>query len=295
MKKYSYFPGCSLKGLGRAYEESFLAVCKALNIELKELEDWNCCGATAYMAIDEHHAVALATRDLALAETNSTEDLLAPCAGCYLVLNKANKYLAKYPRIGGTVRQALAEEGLKYEGRIKVRHPLEVLLNDVGLEAIQQKIKSSLRGLKVAPYYGCQIVRPYAVFDDQYNPTSMDKLIEATGAKVVEFALKTKCCGGSLTGTLAKVGQEMCFNLLHEMKRRGAQVVATACPLCQFNLEVYQREIAARHKEDVRLPILYFTQLIGLALGLPKKALGLQRQIVAADRIPAECRAENPI
>lgn len=283
--KFTYFPGCSLKGLGKAYDESFLAVCRRLNIELQELEDWNCCGATAYMAVDEHHAVILAARNLALAEKQGPEDIIAPCAGCYLVLNKAEKYLEKYPRLAERVKGALAKEGYTYTGQRKVLHPLDVLVSKVGVEKIKQKITNSLKGLKVACYYGCQIIRPYAVFDDQHDPQTMDNLIACTGAEPIDFPLKTKCCGGSLTGTLSEVGLNLCHALLREMKKRGADVIVTACPLCQFNLDAFQTEICKEHGEDVSLPVLYFSQLLGLALGASPKEVGLQRQIVSPNQV----------
>src|SRR5512137_1558578 len=204
--KLAYFPGCSLKGLGRAYEESLLPVMKHLGVELEELEDWNCCGATAYMAIDEAKACVLAARNLALAEQQGAQSLLAPCAACYLVLNKTKHYFHDYPALKQTMDRALGAVGLKYSGDTPVRHPLDVLINDVGLDAIKQKVRKPLKGLKVASYYGCQIVRPYSTFDDQYNPITMDRLLEAIGCTIVTFPLKTRCCGGSLTGTLPEPG-----------------------------------------------------------------------------------------
>ena len=218
--QYSYFPGCSLKGLGKAYEESFLAVFKALDIQVKELEDWNCCGATAYMSVDEIDASRLAARNLCLAQKEGM-DLIAPCAGCYLVLNKSKQYIKKYPHIDNTVEAALDNIGLKYEGGVEVRHPLDVLTKDIRLQALKEKIKRPLKNLKVACYYGCQIVRPFSVFDDQHNPTTMVNLMSAAGASVVNYPLKTKCCGGSLTGTIPDVGQRLCYILLKEIKKRG--------------------------------------------------------------------------
>src|SRR5512133_2353544 len=277
--KLSYFPGCSLKGLGRAYEESLLPVMRHLGVELEELDDWNCCGATAYMAIDEAKACVLAARNLALAEKSGNRQVLAPCAACYLVLNKTRHYFHDYPQMKETMDRALAAVDLKYSGDTPVRHPLDVLLNDVGLEAIRQKVKVPLRGLKVACYYGCQIVRPYATFDDQYNPTSMDRLMEALGASVVRYPLKTKCCGGSLTGTVPEAGIRMVYILHHEAQKRGADCLATVCPLCQFNLDGYPSHVRSEYG-DVMVPAVYFTQLMGLAFGLPEKELGLQRSAV---------------
>jgi heterodisulfide reductase subunit B2 len=232
--KLSYFPGCSLKGSGRAYEESLLPVFQALGVELEELDDWNCCGATAYMSVSDDAAYVLAARNLALADQKK-QDLVAPCSACYLVLNKCQHAAADYPNVATQIREAVQRDGLTFRGTTKVRHPLDILINDIGLDAIKKRVTHPLKGFKVAPYYGCQIVRPFATFDDQHNPVTMDKLFKALGAEVVPYPLKTRCCGGSLTGTVTEVGQNMSYVLLREAMRRGANVLATTCPLCQFN------------------------------------------------------------
>lgn len=284
--KYLYFPGCSLKGLGRAYEESLLPVMRHLGVELMELDDWNCCGATAYMSVDEQEASVLATRNLAIAEKAGPFDLLTPCSACYLVLNKAKHNIADFPQIADTVHRALNAVQLSYKGTTVVRHPLDVLFHDVGVEAIKQKVVRPLTGLKVAPYYGCQVVRPYATFDEAWNPVTMDKILAALGAEIVHYPLKTKCCGGSLTGTVPKAGLRMCYILLKEAVRRGADCIATICPLCQFNLDGYHDQIAQRWGE-ARIPTVYFTQLMGLAFGLDPKQLGLNRHFVPLKPLPA--------
>ena len=284
--KYSYFPGCSLKGLGRAYEESLLPIMKHLGVELRELPDWNCCGATAYMAVDEAKACVLAARNLALAEKTG-QQMMAPCAACYLVLNKTKHYFHDYPKMRAKIDLALAEVGLAYTGDTPVRHPLDILINDMGLEAIKLKVSRPLTGLKVVPYYGCQIVRPYSTFDDQYNPTSMDRLLEALGATVLRYPLKTKCCGGSLTGTVPEAGIRMVYILLNEARKRGADCIATVCPLCQFNLDAYHAKVAAEYG-PVSIPTVYFTQLMGLAFGLPSASLGFQRAAVSFAWRPEE-------
>jgi heterodisulfide reductase subunit B len=280
---YAYFPGCSLKGLGKAYEESFLAVCKALSVSMAELDDWNCCGATAYMSVDEMAAFTLAGRNLAKAEQEG-HDIVAPCAGCYLSMMKANDYIAKYPKVAERVGGALNAIGLKYEGKAKVRHPLDVFVNDIGLDRIKEQVKMPLKGLKVACYYGCQIVRPYSTFDVQHDPQTMDQIVKALGGNPVKYPLKTKCCGGSHTGTIPQVGEQMVYLLLKETKRRGMELIITACPLCQFNLEAYQDRIANEYG-DVTIPVLHFTQLMGLAFGLPEGELGMHRQIVSATEV----------
>ncbi len=282
-----YYPGCSLKSTGRAYEESLLAVCATLGVGLTELQDWNCCGATSYMAIDEVKAFALAARNLALAEEQGkvgpgtpTVDLVAPCAACYLVLAKAQHCLEENKEVGGKITAALAAAQLQYTGRVVMRHPLDLFTNALGLDAIKAQVTKPLTGLKVACYYGCQIVRPYATFDDQYHPMTMDHLVTALGGTPVDWPLKTRCCGGSLTGTVQEVGLRMSYHLLKEARKRGADVLLTACPLCQFNLECYQDPMKALFPDHEPLPVLYFTQLMGLALGLERARLGLQRLFV---------------
>jgi len=284
--KYSYYPGCSLKGLGRAYEESLLAVFKALGVEVAELDDWNCCGATAYMSVDETKAAALAGRNLALAEKQEG-DLMTPCAACYLVLTKTQRRMREYPAVRREVCKALTKAGLPFSDRVKVRHPLDILVNDIGVETIAKHVKKPLHGLKVAPYYGCQIVRPYADFDSQTDPQTMDKLLKAIGAEVVNYPLKTKCCGGSLTGTLPDVGVSLVHALLREARRRGADVISTVCPLCQFNLDCFQDRVSKKY-EKANMPIVYLTQLIGLALGLSDKEIALKRGVVSVEPVLAQ-------
>lgn len=289
--KYSYFPGCSLKGLGRAYEESLLPVMECLGAELKELEDWNCCGATNYMSVDEHKASVLAGRNLAIAEREGPEDLITPCSACYLVLNKTKHNIEDFPEIRDTVETSLRRASLTYTGKTQVRHPLDILVHDIGVDAIKAKVVRPLTGLKVAPYYGCQVVRPYATFDNAWNPTTMDVLLKALGATVLDYPLKTKCCGASLTGTIPEAGLRLTYILLKEAIRRGADVVATICPLCQFNLDAYHDQIARRWA-PAQIPTVYFTQLMGLAFGLPARQLGLNRNFIpfklpAAEAVPA--------
>jgi heterodisulfide reductase subunit B len=267
---------------------------KELGAELEELDDWNCCGATAYMAVDEVKACVMASRNLAIAEKAGHKELLAPCSACYTVLNKTKHYLHESPSVEAVIQTALKQANLTYGGNVPVRHPLDVLVNDIGLDEIKKHVKQPLKGLKVAPYYGCQIVRPYSTFDDQYNPTSMDRLLEAIGCTIVTYPLKTRCCGGSLTGTLPEPGVLCSYILLKEAVKRGANVVATVCPLCQFNLDCYRDKMAAKWGDEtipdpnnpearipvgphLNLPVVYFTQLMGLAFGMSEKELGLHR------------------
>jgi heterodisulfide reductase subunit B len=276
---YLYFPGCSLKATGRAYEESLLTLFRLLDIKLEELEDWNCCGATSYMSIDEEKAFALSARNLALAQKTGKKELLAPCAACYLVLRKTQDYVERYPSMREYVHASLKAANLPIGGTIRTRHPLEVLYNDIGLDRIRSKVVRKWTGGPVACYYGCQAVRPYYEVDKPVDPTRMEELLEAAGITTVKYSLKTKCCGGSLTGTIHKVGVRLNAILLKEAARNGAKAVATLCPLCQFNLDAYQREIRKQTQQNLDMPILYFTQLLGWALGGDARALGLRRSI----------------
>lgn len=277
--KYLYYPGCSLKSSGKLYEDSLLAVFKELGIEVQELEDWNCCGATNYMAINESFAIDITARNLALAEIQGGGELIAPCAACYMGLLKTQNYLATDPELKDKVCRKLTAEGLHCDIKVKVRHPLDVLVNDIGMEAIKKCVKTQLGGVKVACYYGCQLIRPFATFDNAHDPQTMDKITRACGAEPVDWPIKTRCCSGSMTNTMTHIGLSMNFELLKEAKLRGADVILTACPLCQFNLECFQGKISRKFHEDVRIPVMYFSQFMGLAFGLSKKEIGLNRML----------------
>jgi heterodisulfide reductase subunit B len=284
--RYLYFPGCSLEATARSYGVSTKAVCKALDIELEELEDWNCCGATAFYSIDELLALSLAGRNLALAEKG--RDLVVSCSGCYITLEKANATLRDYPALKAQVDEVLAEADLEYQGGVKVRHLLEVLINDVGLEAIKANVKKELRGLRVAPYYGCQIVRPSSGFDHPEFPQSLDRLIEGLGADVTSFPLKSRCCGGPLVVPQEKLALDLIHKLLKSADANGAQCLVTVCPLCQMNLDLYQSKVNSKYKTNYELPILFFTQLVGVAYGLDAKDLGLEMNIISPRKLLAQ-------
>lgn len=277
MNRYLYFPGCSLKGSGAPYEKSLFAVFGALEAELREIPDWNCCGATAYLSVDADMAVTLAARNLALAERMDGADVVAPCSGCYLSLIKAKSMLAEYPEVRERVTGALAKGNLVYQGRTAVRHPLEVLLTDVGPDALRKHVVRPLKHLRVAPYYGCAILRPYPAVPDPQTPHSLEDLCRIVGATPVDYSQKARCCGGMLTSGVQSVGLRLVEILLCEAKTADADVVVTTCPLCQYNLEVYQDRLCKTRGQDIRIPILYFTQLLGMAFGLDDEALGLDQ------------------
>jgi len=285
--KYSYFPGCSLEATARSYGVSTEAVCKALGIELEDLEDWNCCGATAFYSIDELLALSLAARNLALAEKEG-RDLVVSCSGCYISLAKANATLRDYPALKAQVDDVLAEADLEYHGGVKVRHFLEVFINDVGLEVIKGNLKKELKGLKVAPYYGCQMVRPQLGFDHTEFPESMDNLMAALGADIIPFPLKSRCCGGPLIVPQEKLALDLIHKLFRAADANGAQCLVTVCPLCQMNLDLYQSKVNSKYKTNYQLPVLFFTQLVGVACGLDPKGLGLEMNIVSPKKVLAQ-------
>ncbi len=291
--RYAYFPGCSLETIATAYDRSLRVVFAKLGAELAELDDWNCCGATAYMGVAETLALAVCARNLALAE-QAGGDLVAPCSACYLVLQKTNRFLAEQPELKQRVDEALAEGGLSYRGKVRVRHPLDVLVNDIGIERIAQKVVRPLAGAKVAPYYGCQLVRPERGFDDREAPMWMDELFRRCGAEVVDFPAKVRCCGGMLMTTAAPVGRRLSGEILAEAADAGANVLVTTCPLCQMNLEAYQGPVGREIGRPLRVPVVFFTQLLGLALGAGERDVDLHRNLVPLDEgVPAIAEAAH--
>jgi len=278
--EYIYYPGCSLESAGKPYDESLRAVFRALGIGLRELEDWNCCGATMYMSVDEALSMAVSARNLALTEQAGFRDLIAPCSACYTVLVKTNRFLKESPELKTKVDHLLEKVSLKYNLSVKVRHPLDVLVNEVGVEAIASAAKRSLEGVAFAPYYGCQIVRPERGFDDSEFPSALDTLFQRLGAHLVYFPLKTRCCGGMLMTTFPNVCLQLVKDLLECAAENGAECIITTCPLCQVNVEAYQKTVNKRFGTAYEIPVMYFTQLLGHALGCSEKELGLHKNLV---------------
>jgi heterodisulfide reductase subunit B len=286
MKHYSYYPACCSFGQAIAYDMSTMAVAKALDVELIELDDWNCCGSTPYSSIDELGSICCSARNLALAEKRGL-DLVTPCSDCYLMLSKANLFMKEYPEIKSKVAEALAAGGLEYNGTVRVRHILDVFANDVSGEEISSRVKINLTGLKVAPYYGCQVIRPRPSFDDPESPESLERLIKSLGAEPTPFPLKTRCCGGSMIIPEENIALDLIQKLLDNAVSNGADCIVSACPLCQANLDVYQSRINKKFKTKFNIPVLFFTQLMGVALGIDSKALGLEKCIVSAQKVLA--------
>jgi heterodisulfide reductase subunit B len=279
MKKYAYFPGCSLEKLARSYHVSALETARALDVELQELDDWNCCGATAYFHVDELLAYTLCARNLALAEQTKL-DVVAPCSGCYKNMYFARAHLNKDPDLAEHINYALAEDDLKFAGTSEVRHLIDVLVRDVGLEQIKARVRHPLNGVRVAPYYGCQILRPRKDHEDVEQPRFFEDLVAAIGAEPVDYLLKLRCCGGALLLTTREAALSLVRNLLENAVASGAAIIATACPLCQVNLECYQKQVNSEFGTNLSVPVLYFTQLVGLALGIPPDRLGIGSELV---------------
>jgi len=285
--KYAYFPGCAIHSSAKEYAMSANAVNRYLDVELVEIPNWNCCGAIdAVYAYNPLLSISLSARNLALAE-NMKMDIVTLCSACFFTLSRAHNMLRENVDMKGKVDKIINDARLKYEGRVRIRHYMDILANDVGFDKIRQKVTVPLKGLKVAPYYGCLIVRPTGIqrFDDRENPTSMDKVIEALGAEAVYYPDKTRCCGASLVITDEEVMMEMTKGPLLTAKNAQADCIVTPCPMCHFNLDAKQKDIESRFDLDLAIPVLYITQLIGLAFGLPPKELGLNRNVVSPNKI----------
>jgi heterodisulfide reductase subunit B len=280
--KYLYYPGCSLEGTAKEYDLSTRAFLSAAGVEIQELEDWTCCGATAAVAVSELLSLALSARNIALAEkSDDPADLLVPCSACYLNLKKAEMIAGSDPDKKDRINEVLSADGLSYSGRVRVRHLLDVVSQDLGASGIAEKVVRPLTGLTVAPYYGCQCLRPYAVFDNPEEPVSMEPLIRAAGAAVFSWTMGGRCCGASNMTTKPHAGIQLVGSILKAAK--GADVIATVCPMCQMNLEAYQRHASKEFGEDLRISILYLPQLLGMAMGLTAKDVRLDLNLAITD------------
>lgn len=297
--KYSLFPGCSLERNAAAYLQSTLAVAKPLGIEFVEVEDWNCCGATEYIALNKTAAFALVARNLAqAAKLDGLTEMAAPCSACYLNLSKVDSYLRKDARLYKNVSAALAAGGLSYQpGSVKTRHLLDIVVNGIGYDAVGAAVTKPLAGLRVAPYYGCLIVRPGfdPEWDDKEYPTTLDRLMKVLGAEVVDFPMKAHCCGGHMTQISDATGFEMIRRLVKGAADYKADVIVTLCPMCQLNLDAFQPAMNRHFKTSYAMPILYFTQMMGLAFGLDAASLGIGSEFVSAKAALAKIGVEVPV
>ncbi|HEY3425464.1 MAG TPA: CoB--CoM heterodisulfide reductase iron-sulfur subunit B family protein [Negativicutes bacterium] len=278
--KLGYYPGCSLHSTATDYNQSTEAVFKALGMELAELPEWNCCGATAGHSTDRFLALALPLRNLVIAEAEQYNDLVLPCAACYNLIKAADHYVKEGTEEAKQATKELEDiMGSSYSGNINVTHPLEIFSKKENLKAIGEKVKKPLSGLKLAPYYGCLLTRPaYVAFDTVERPTSMDILMEKTGAEVRKWSYKTDCCGGGLTLPRTDAVVEITTNLISAAQRAGADAIVTACPLCQGTLDQRQQQI----KNPI--PVFYFTELLGISFGHPDAKNWMKKHII--DPIP---------
>jgi heterodisulfide reductase subunit B len=279
--KYVYYPGCSASGTSKEAEESLQAAMKALGVEWTELDDWNCCGAAIGIGTSYLLSIALPARNLALAERAESE-LVTGCSRCFLNLIRAIHYTRENAKVHEEVNELLAETGVQYSGKARLRHLLDVIVNDIGLDVVAERVTQPLNGLRVAPYYGCcQGMWTYAQFDSTEDPHCFDQLLATLGAEVTDYPLKTACCGGTLAMSRRSVGAKLIGDLLAAAS--DADCIVTACPLCLFNLNSFQREAGRIKGTHFNIPVLFLTQMMGMAFGLPKKALGLQRNPVPVD------------
>lgn len=272
--KIALFPGCSLEGSSRNFDLSLRRVFGALGRELTELKEWGCCGASSAHAIDRKLFLALNLRNLALAEAQGFEEVLAPCAACYHRLAGANLELTQNPALLDELNR---ETGLNYHGRIKVRNVLDFLTAILRSGALAARVTHPLTGMKVACYYGCLNTRlpRAACFDDRENPVSMDNIVRALGGRALDWSYKTECCGASMFISAESVSAKLVGRILQDAAARGAECIAVACPLCQNNLDTKQQEIREALGIARPLPVLFITQLMGLAFGMSEKELGL--------------------
>jgi len=276
--RYAYYPGCFLHGSSLDYEISVQALCRVLGIELLEIKNWTCCGATHTSTITNELAAGLSARNLIRGDGL---EVTTPCNICYYNLKRAN-HLFRDPALKSKVNDALAT---KYEGNTKVKHLLEIIYSDYGLDALKEKVKKPLKGLKAAAYYGCLLTRPRDGFDSPEYPTSLDKVLMAIGIETVDYYYKTKCCGGPIFFQEDEAALSLSRELLIKAKEGGGDCIVTACPLCQVQLDARQPKIEKKYGEHLGIPVLYFTQILGLSLGIPPHQLGIPKLIVRPEKV----------
>jgi heterodisulfide reductase subunit B len=279
--KLSYYPGCALHGTASEYDASTRTICKAAGIELIEIEDWNCCGGLE-AAFDKELSIWLSGRNIMLAQRAGL-DLVTPCSICSHNLLRADKELRNTEAIRTSIENSAGE---RYEG-VRIKHLLDFLVNDLGTGRLAEKFVRSLNGIEAVPYYGCLLVRPSELckFDEPDDPQSLDNLIKATGAQCLRFTQKTRCCGGNLLMSNQDYAFSLTKKLFDEAKEAGANCIVAACPLCHMLLDGHQSMIEEAYGIVVDIPVLYFTQLIGLAMGISEEQLALDKNVVSPARL----------
>jgi len=288
--RYAFFPGCTLESAAEELMISTLKVCQALNIELIELNDWTCCGASHAQDVDSLSALAVNARNISLAEKLAMP-VLTVCNTCTLMLRKAKKELDDNPETRKKVNRILTAAGeLEYQGTAEITHLLWVLSQDYGLEKLRKKVKRPLKGLKIANFYGCHIIRPPEIMgcENYLNPTDMELLVETLGAESVPFDRRLSCCGFHAMFPAEKDVMKITRLNCVSAKTAGADCIVTPCPLCHMQLDMYQPDSQKNFDQDITMPVLHLPQLIGLAMGFSPQELGLNRHIV--DTNSAVCK-----
>lgn len=274
--KIAYYPGCTLKSNAKNFEDSAIACMKEFGIEMEELPKWNCCGTVFSLASDDliHHLAPI--RILLRTREGGSDSLLTLCSMCYHTLKLSNIRVRENPEDLEKLNNTMYKEETTYDGKVTVYHLLNFLKEKVGFEKMREKIKVDLTGLRVAPYYGCLLLRPPEVSIDpeMENPTIMSEFIQAAGATPVEFSHQTECCGSYLTVGEKDLVAERSYEILKSVRRSGADIVITSCPLCQFNLDDRQKQIKQKYPEFGEMPVLYLTQLLAFAMGVDEQLLG---------------------
>lgn len=290
MAKVAYYPGCALEGSGGPYDKSTRVLVKSLGLEMENLRDYNCCGAMEVKNIHPMLQTYLSARNLAIAsEQMGLDAVMAPCNGCYHNLKKAEYETATSEKAMQTVQDlAKKADDPVYKGDVRTLHLLEWLMEELGPEGIKQKMKKSLNGIKIANYYGCMYTRPRQIFPEKdqgpdsessYKPHFMDDLLAAAGAVNVEFPLKTACCGGAHTLSDSDTSTQLVLNILQAAEDSGAEVIATECPTCHSGLEMHQVRAETEFGIKTGVKVLYFTQLLGLSMGLSARKLGIHENV----------------
>jgi len=278
--KIPYYPGCTLKTKAKNFEDSALEAASALGYEFEELQMWNCCG-TVYSLSDDDliHQIA-PIRNLIRVRDAGEKRLVTLCSMCYNTMKRANLFL-KTDKLKHRRINTYMDNEIPYDGDVKVVHFLELLRDEISFEEVRIKTRKPLSLLKVAPYYGCLLIRPPEVgLDDLENPTVLEKLFFSLGAEVVNDPLKTECCGSYQTVNRPEFVADLSFRILSSARQHGAEVMVTSCPLCQFNLDRRQRDIQVKRLDFAPIPILYFAQLLALALGVDQGQCGFDAHVI---------------
>ncbi len=290
-KKVAYYPGCALEGTGHAYNRSTKELGKALGLELDEVKNWNCCGAMEVKNIDPKVQTYLSSRVMSIAANEMGHDVvMAPCNGCYHNLKKAEYDLENDDASKQVVDRISKKAGHQtYEaGQVETIHALDWIKDGIGEDGLKERVKNSLKDLKIANYYGCMYTRPRHIFPEKdqgegsestSEPHFMDDLLAAAGAQNVDFPLKTACCGGAHTLSDSDTSTLLVSNILQAAESAGAEVIATECPTCHSGLEMHQIRAEKKFGRKSNVKIVYFTQLLGMALGLSAKKVGVHENI----------------